>query len=189
MTPSTWHDLVCLWLCLITLRRIFNLAVLHYKMTHPTFAFWFWSKKMTADIQRSPYDWNKSLNVFLLMQCSPVTIRVSQLKATPHMSHPVSNQSVWALLKYTESRGSCPHQATRKENFIMYCKNKTLTISCLSFLPSGWKGISRLLYLRWIRGAFEVSAQGKVIFQQHSNQWKHSWSMKYITASVNIVVT
>lgn len=92
------------------------------KMKQPTFDLrGSYSNKTTADIQKvkleSAYDWKKSLNLFLRMQCAPVTTMLSHLKAILHMS-PISNQSVCALLGHTESRGSCPHQAMQKENFI-----------------------------------------------------------------------
>lgn len=53
----------------------------------------------------------------------------------------------------------CPRHLTWKENFLKsIAKKKPFLISCLSFVPCGWKGISRAplntimssVYLRWI---------------------------------------
>lgn len=119
---------------------------------------------------------------------------------------PISNlhSNVWGLLEYIEAWSSSPRQLMWKENFInSISKKKTLPISCVSFLASGLKGISRALLssgvgsldLSWIRGAYDASAQRKVVFQQLRNQWWRSlmhmiyqfWGARSIYLKISIL--
>lgn len=105
--------------------------------------------------------------------------RVASLKTPPESMR--AFRICWGLGQQS------PPTRVEREFHQLNCKKKTLPISCLSFLPSGWKGISRVLlntvvssvYLSWIRAAFDVPAQGEVVFQQLANHWKHSMSMSY----------
>lgn len=116
----------------------------------------------------------------------PLTINVSQLEATLHMSpvsklHPSVRRPFWRY----RGRGQLSSPTHAETEFHqLNCKNKTLPISCLSFLPSGWKGISGVLlntlvvswvYLSWRRLAFDISAQGKVVFSSLAINESSSW--------------
>lgn len=151
------------------------------KKSHIPFFLWFKSLKN--------YLHNSLWRAYFSICYVPVTTVLSKLKAIFARLHfPKLHLNVWGLLGYTEARGSCPYQLMWKDNFIKSSeKKKTLPISCLSFLPLGWKGIRRMLlntivslvYSRWMRAAFDVSAQRRVVSQYLSNQWNLQWVVFY----------